>query len=499
MKFSLLFKIPDDAVRSDIIYDLSLDRTVNAFAPDKRHADYFLDLLSKPLRSTDNIAFRQQIYCDFESNPQLFDELKLLFTRYDRIKSDWHEMKLGSAPQGSSANPEALLEHTYSSLKITSMFPSTIANFFCSIGDTLSKYEIKSEGLCSIRDWCSEMRKNEALDEIVSIAQLFRYHSPEHYDFEMLVEIDNTFRVINCGLTAITEHSQKKDKNAFIKLFKKKELQLGSVSILQDGDSLENDCSSDSIFLLCQSLSQIDQALTRITNEIYEAFFGLSREMMFYETALACFEMVNDAGIPHCIPEMLRCEADTLNAHELYDLHLCSIGKNKDSIVPNDIEISESDGGMLVKGATDSGKTVFLRSVGSALIFAQAGLPVPCSDACFSIRHAFFSHFSSAEEEFKPGSTAGRFEGEAQQIAEIVDSLVPYSFVMLNETFQTTSYGEGTEGICNIIRILPYIKTKYIFVTHLTGLFDIMKNDSVVLARTDTEKKYKVIPINKQQ
>lgn len=118
MKFSLLQKKEDRPAVCEVIYDLSVDRAAHNIIEDTRRADYFVSVLSKPLTDRDNIIFRQQIFSDFQNIPGLFDSLRLLFARYDRIKSDWQEMKLGTATgRGAEINPEALLEYTFSSLK----------------------------------------------------------------------------------------------------------------------------------------------------------------------------------------------------------------------------------------------------------------------------------------------------------------------------------------------------------------------------------------------
>ena len=83
----------------------------------------------------------------------------------------------------------------------------------------------------------------------------------------------------------------------------------------------------------------------------------------------------------------------------------------------------------------------------------------------------------------------------AKEIARIISGLTPHSlFLLLNETFQTTSYREGTESMYNILRFMPGLGTKYIFVTHLTRLFGYMQNENAVLANTsdDPAKKYKI-------
>jgi len=492
VKFSLLQKKEDRPAVCEVIYDLSVDRAAHNIIEDTRRADYFVSVLSKPLTDRDNIIFRQQIFSDFQNIPGLFDSLRLLFARYDRIKSDWQEMKLGTATgRGAEINPEALLEYTFSSLKVTAIFPSTIASFFSSIGDTLSGYPITAEGLVAMRDWCRGMADNAALDEIVEISQLFRYQTPDCFDFTVAAKLDGALRLCLCDISGISEH--KPEGGALSRIFSKKKADDGFRAVTAEISEAGEDPYSDSVFMLNEALCRIDSALTQVTDEVYGAFFGMSNEMMFYEAALAYADIAKGSGVPLTMPDILPADADCMEARGLRELVLLSNGAGAKT-VPNDVSLTASESGLLVKGLTDSGKTVYLRAIGSAQLFAQAGLPVLAESARMSIRHGFFSHFSSAEEEFLSGDAAGRFDQEAKEIARIISGLTPHSLLLLNETFQTTSYREGTESMYNILRFMPGLGTKYIFVTHLTRLFGYMQNENAVLANTsdDPAKKYKI-------
>ncbi len=493
MKFSLLYKSEDKPAVCQILYDLSIDRAVKHLVPDRRRADYFLSVLEKPLTNRENILFRQQIFTDLKTIPGLVEALKLVFNRYDRIKSDWQEMKLGAAPsRGSEINPEALLEHTFSSLKVTAIFPSTITSFFASIGDTLGQYPIRSEGLIAMRNWCREMGENEALTELVDISQLFRYQTPDCFDFTIAVKLDQALRLASCDIARIEEH--KTETTGFAKLFSKKKTDDHTVPVMAELSAPGEDPGTDAFFLLNEALMRIDAALTQVTNEVYEAFFGLSTEMLFYEAALLYAEAAERDGVPLTMPRLLEETADGFSAQGLRELVLLSGGDGAKT-VPNDLVLKSGQAGLLVKGLTDSGKTVYLRAIGAAQLFAQAGLPVLAESAEMSVRRGFFSHFSSAEEDFLAGDTAGRFEQEAKEIARIIGELQPYSLLLLNETFQTTSYREGTESMYDILRFMPKLKTKYVFVTHLTRLFGHMANEKVILAHTseNPQDKYKIL------
>ncbi len=495
MKFSLLYKTEDKPAVCQILYDLSVDRAVHNLVSDRRRAEYFLSVLEKPLTNRENIAFRQEIFTDLVTIPGLAESLKTLFNRYDRIKSDWQEMKLGAAPsRGAEINPDALLEHTFSSLKVTAIFPSTIASFFASIGETLDGYPIRSEGLTAMRDWCREMGENAALKELVEISQLFRYQTPDSFDFTVAVKLDRAMRLLSCDVAGIEEHKHK--ATGLAKLFTKK-TDDGTVPVTTELSEPGEDPVSDAAFLLSEALSRIDGALTRVTGDVYEAFFGLSSEMMFYEAALLYAEAAERDGVPLVMPTLLDETEDRFSAKGLRELVLLS-GGDGGRTVPNDLSLMTDKAGLLVKGLTDSGKTVYLRAIGAAQLFAQAGLPVLAEEAEMSVRRGFFSHFSSAEEDFLTGDNAGRFEQEAKEIARIIGELQPYSLLLLNETFQTTSYREGTESIYNILRFMPKRKTKYVFVTHLTRLFGYMEKENVLLAHTsdDPNDRYRILMDN---
>lgn len=215
MKFSLLYKTSSESSvyephdKNDILYDLSIDRSVCAICSDRRRTDFFLSVMRKPLVSVNEIIYRQQLLNDFIEHRELFDELKLIFMRYDKIKSDWVELRSSVYPTGSGSNSEALLDYTFSSLKVTAIFPRTIISFFEAIYDALNKFTVKSEALSEIRTFCRDMINNNSLNEIADISSLFQYHMPEDYDFAVLCGLDTTLRLTECDLSDISEKEKK--------------------------------------------------------------------------------------------------------------------------------------------------------------------------------------------------------------------------------------------------------------------------------------------------
>ena len=491
MKFSLLYKHPDSRkttmLGDDIIYNLQIDKAVGEFCQLQKRADYFIEVLKAAPLSVEDIKYRQEILADFLKNEALVDELKLLFNRYDSIKADWNELKANVYPAGLTGGYQALIDFTYSNLQITSTFARTIVSYFKNFHSVLSKYEISSEALCEIKRYCGEMQENKSLAEIDEVASLFLYHTPEQFQFTVSISLDETLSVRSSNLTEIRNIDTLPKNNIFKKI-------LGLTKDDIPTTDLGSENSSDALYILNEALYEISAILEGITNEIYELFYGISSEFLFYDAAISFVHLLEDKGIVHSFPNVSDIGADSFVAKDLKDLFLLVRSDDPSVVVGNDVVFSDKEGGILIRGKNNTGKTVFLRSIGIAQIFAQAGLPICSPDANISIRKRVFSHFSSAEEELIEGDVAGRFESEVKEVANIINNIEPHSLVLFNETFQTTSYDEGKDAIYTILLLLTKIKTQFIFVTHLTGLFETMIGGVMMLETDSGENKYKLKP-----
>lgn len=498
MKFSLLYKNYREELHesldrdeslmeemSNTLYDLSIDKAVKAFCPNEESFVYFMEVLKNPLRSVEDIKYRQDILMDFISMPKLLEDLRLIFKSYDSLQTDWHEMRSSIYTYGVPNTVRGILDSTYESLRVTAGFARNTVSYFRSIHDTIEKYDVKSEGLEGIKSFCAEMTENESLDEISRISSYFTRDSIDAYEFKVRTCADDTMTIRSASLTDVTELENRSIGSSIKKL-------IGSFGKNRSADDTpEIDMGEfhleDARSILSEAIYELYTVLSGITGNIYEFFRGVSGELSFYDTGLKYCRFLSSAGMPMSMPHMTEASEDTFKANELYDIHLIIEGLRNDSIVTNDIRIEKNNDGLLFRGPNTSGKTSLLRAIGSAQIFAQAGLPVAASAAGMSVRNAVLTQFSSAEKDFNIGDVAGRFEGEVQDMARILDNLVPYSLVLLNETFQTTAYAEGAEGIRHILEALPRARVKYAFVTRLVQLFDCLDPERVKMLEFNNE------------
>lgn len=499
MKFGLLYKIPEEqdyAGHNDMqeaLYNLSVDRLLDTVCGNKQRAEYFLKTLSNPLHNIENITYRQEIVKNFNDQPQLLSELRRLFRRYDTIKNDWNEMRSNVHPYGASVSYKALMEYTFDLLKVSSKFVKMIAGYFNSCYEILDKYELTAEGLVNIKEYCVEMINNDSLNEIVDIASKFVLYEPEQYQFTVLAKFDETLRVRACDLTSIDELKQvAKERNLWNTI---KNIRFrGEKAPEKDlGDTFVDDAN----FLVNEALYRMYTVMTEIAEHVYNLFYGFSDELMFYEAALDYINFLKEHRVTFCVPHIRPHEDEVFNADGLFDSMLLVEGKSRNEIVTNSLRLGSSEIGILIRGNNSTGKTVYLRSIGVAQIMAQSGLPVCARRASISLRNAIFTQFSSAEKEFVVGDTAGRFEGEVQEVAHIVDSIRPHSLVLFNETFQTTSYAEGSQGMFDILQVFPGLEAKFVFVTRMTKLFEMCYDTNIKLMESGEsgEEHYKIRPV----
>lgn len=178
----------------------------------------------------------------------------------------------------------------------------------------------------------------------------------------------------------------------------------------------------------------------------------------------------------------------------LYDMflvgkYISELGTAGSAVVPNDVRLGAKREGLLIRGKNNSGKTVYLRSAGTAQIFAQSGLPITAKSARISARNGIYAQFSRAEESFTQNDSAGRFEAEVRDIARIIGEIEPNSLLLLNETFQTTAFSEAAEAMRDILEAVSRAGVKWIFVTHLLKLIDLLPaGNGVVFMKTSEEE-----------
>ena len=140
----------------------------------------------------------------------------------------------------------------------------------------------------------------------------------------------------------------------------------------------------------------------------------------------------------------------------------------------NHITLNASDNkdvlGVLLYGINSSGKSSLMKSIGIAVILAQAGMFVPAVEFRFGIYEKIFTRIVSKDNLYKGLST---FAVEMMELKNIFNRANERSLVLGDEISQGTETQSALAIVSSAILKLLSIKSTFIFATHLHQLGDI--------------------------
>jgi len=191
---------------------------------------------------------------------------------------------------------------------------------------------------------------------------------------------------------------------------------------------------------------------------------GLREELQFYLSVRSLAQKAAKAGVPQCYPTL--SESRVYRAVRAHDVSLML--KGEVTIVPNDIDFSESDRVCFLTGANGGGKTTYIRTITINLILFLAGCPIFADSARIYPFRQVFTHFTT-DERF---DGSGRLFDEQKRIDEILTIAEKDSFLLLNETFSGTDDKKGCEMTLAYTEKFKELGCFSLFVTHFHEVND---------------------------
>ena len=202
-------------------------------------------------------------------------------------------------------------------------------------------------------------------------------------------------------------------------------------------------------------------ALAQSADHVKNFFKTLRTELAFYVGCLNLHARLAAQREPACFARPLPAGERVLHFQGLYDP--CLSLQMARRVVGN---TANADGRSLViiTGANQGGKSVFLRSIGLAQIMMQSGMFVAAESFEAERCAGLFTHYKREED---ATMKSGKLDEELARMSEIVDHLVPNSVLLCNESFAATNQREGSEIARQIVLALLAKRIKVCFVTHL--------------------------------
>ena len=141
---------------------------------------------------------------------------------------------------------------------------------------------------------------------------------------------------------------------------------------------------------------------------------------------------------------------------------------------PNDVSLggntSATTSGMLLYGINASGKSCLMKSVGIAVIMAQAGMYVPCASFQFFPYTKLFTRISTGDDIYQGHST---FMVEMLEFRHILKNADNMSLVLGDEIAAGTETQSALAIVAAGVNQLAKRNASFIFTTHLHDLLDI--------------------------
>lgn len=227
---------------------------------------------------------------------------------------------------------------------------------------------------------------------------------------------------------------------------------------------------------LCKSLSQMKTSMKEEITMVYQTIlldFGenyqeklesLIQFITWIDIILA--RAVIAEKYHYCKP-ILDLTASKKSFVKARNLRHCLIEflQTEENYVSNDIELgTENKNGILLYGTNAVGKTSFIKAIGIAIIMAQAGLYVPCSEFHFKPYHAIFTRILGNDNLFKGLSTFAVEMSELRTILRLSDE---NSLVLGDELCSGTENSSAISIFVAGIQTLDKAKSSFIFATHL--------------------------------
>lgn len=150
--------------------------------------------------------------------------------------------------------------------------------------------------------------------------------------------------------------------------------------------------------------------------------------------------------------------------------------------VSNDVELGTSEmDGMLLYGLNSSGKSSLMKSIGIAVVMAQAGMFVPCDEMEFFPYQYVFTRILSSDDIFKGQST---FTKEMLELRGILKRANSNSLVIGDELCSGTESISALAIVSSGIYTLASRKSSFIFATHLHDLVNISEVNQLTNVQT---------------
>ena len=534
-KISLLF--PDQNLKfnklSDVtLHDIGMDNIVTKLSIQPAEQTYIYNVMSMMTDSPQNAKYRSDIFDDLMNNRDMREKIVALFDRinflreYGSYKHD-HDHELGVWD----------LMHRLEEI-------NDYIQCLDSIYECLSKADIHSEGLLSLRDYVKKLCEDNGYEGLKKDISLLRADTQNLKSVTLGVNLNERFEVSGIGVVSLNNKPFTKSHivSHFVdKVSRKDNIKNGNEwngDYKYDEFTIKNNGNSDAplvfpVFspmalmtlkyvteadnltrsipkhmdditerMLSSTVKHLRDVLGKYTTLTITNITDLMPEFIYYIRWVEYIEKLQEKGFKFSKPTIIENPEDgiSMKAYRIYNMKLVETDLLEEkSIVTNDLDFSDEHRLYMLTGANRGGKTTITQAIGQLFFLAQGGIYVPGAVFEYTPVDAIYTHFPADEDQTLD---LGRLGEECKRFRTIFMEATKNSLLLLNETFSTTSFEEGYFIARDCSRAILEKGCRTIYNTHMHKLaYDIdelnetsgqFKAASLIVASDNGVRSYKV-------
>ena len=280
-----------------------------------------------------------------------------------------------------------------------------------------------------------------------------------------------------------------------------------------------NSINNNEIVELCRNIHGAKLALKEIITSVYQSFISQFEEfqeqlekiiefitlidMIYAKATIAkkygyckpVLDGTDDSAKKSFVKacDLRHCLIEQLQQSEIYVANDIALGisdsdrKSDSDRISDRKSVSDSVDGILLYGTNAVGKTSLIRALGIAVIMAQSGLFVPCSQFTFKPYKYIFTRILGNDNIFKGLST---FAVEMSELRTILNYADENSLILGDELCSGTENTSAVSIFVAGIQKMATMRSSFIFATHL---HEIVGYDEITDLKTVALKHMSVI------
>jgi hypothetical protein len=504
-KFSLLYprgktyeftKIEDDA-----FHDLGLDVITKEVSSEPKEQSIIANILSHLSEDPDVTNYRQDVFDDLKSLPDIREKISELFEKIEFNKQ-----------YGVIRKSKDEVEGLWFLMHRLNQYRDYIT---CvdALKECLGDERIKSQGLKDYRTYIDEVYADAHFNELKKDLEKLTKETSEIQSVTIGMNLNGRLEAVSMGIVSVNNKPFKKsnivsnfadgiggDKikegnewngDMHYRVVEKQATQ-GFTNFMTEAikatNPLARSASSNTTASIANgdgianSPAQFDTVLNRMLDVMAKSLrrtldkyseMALSEvadvipEFIYYIRFIDFLSKIESKGFKLTKPKAVPKGDVNMQAKGFYNFKLAMNLLTPKDLVVNDLDFDNDHTIYILTGANRGGKTTATQGIGLLYALAQGGVYVPADSFVFAPADCIYTHFPADEDQTMD---LGRLGEECIRFKEIFENAKDTSLILMNETFSTTSFEEGYYIACDSIKALLTKGARTIYNTHMHKL-----------------------------